>query len=30
MSFEYNITGAWVNPNVAKVGASKSVAPPQK
>ncbi len=30
MSFEYNITGAWANPNVEKVGASKSVAPPQK
>ncbi|MFZ1547560.1 MAG: AsmA-like C-terminal region-containing protein, partial [Candidatus Nitrotoga sp.] len=27
-SFEYNITGAWVNPSVEKVGASKSDTPP--
>ncbi|CAH1904160.1 putative exported protein [Candidatus Nitrotoga sp. HW29] len=27
-SFEYNITGAWADPNVEKVGVSKSVAPP--
>ena len=28
VSFEYNITGAWANPNVEKVGVSKSVASP--
>ncbi|MEO6423185.1 MAG: YhdP family protein, partial [Candidatus Nitrotoga sp.] len=28
VSFEYNITGAWANPNVEKVGVNKSVAPP--
>ena len=28
MSFEYNITGAWANPNVEKVSVSKSVSPP--
>ncbi|CAH1387790.1 putative exported protein [Candidatus Nitrotoga sp. M5] len=27
-SFEYNITGPWVNPNVEKVGVRKSIAPP--
>ena len=28
VSFEYNITGAWADPNVEKVGVSKSVASP--
>jgi uncharacterized protein (TIGR02099 family) len=28
VSFEYNITGAWADPNVEKVGVSKSGAPP--
>jgi len=28
MSFEYNITGTWANPNVEKVGVSKSVTSP--
>ena len=27
-SFEYNVTGAWANPNVEKVGVNKSVTPP--
>ncbi len=27
VSFEYNVTGTWDNPNVAKVGPSKPAAP---
>lgn len=28
VSFEYNVTGAWANPNVEKLGVNKSVATP--